>query len=114
MFYVTPFMLLCFMMKNSRSSGLDGPHNGPQDAYRHCLWSCLMASDLGVDQAKSIGDNHESAGNRNGQPKKESDMDKHNNRVGRTCAVNRPSFDPSTCPDKCKRALKNKELQMGL
>ena len=101
-------------MKKSRQSGLDGPHNGPQDAYRHCLWSCLMASDLGVEQAKSIGDNHEAAGNRNGQPKKESDMDKHNNREGRICAVNRPSFDPSSCPAKCKKALKNKRLQTGL
>jgi hypothetical protein len=73
-----------------------------------------MASSLGVDQVKSIGDNHESEGNRNRQPKNESDMDKHNNRVGRTCAVNRPSFNPSSYPTKCKRALKNKELQAGL
>jgi len=100
-------------MDKARSSGLDGPHNGPQDAFRHCLWSCLMASDLGVEQAKSIGDNHEAAGNRNGQPKKESDMDKHNNSVGRMCAVNKPSFDPSSCPRKCKQALKNKKLQVS-
>jgi len=86
-------------------------HNGNGDAYRHCVWSCLMASSIGVEQAKDIGDNHEEAGNRSNQPKKEEAMDRNNNKEGRICAYNKPSFNPSSCPSKCKQSLSNGALQ---
>jgi len=72
--------------KEAKESGLPGPHNGKRDAYRHCVWSCIMASNLTQGDARVIGDNHEEAGSRSGQPSSESSMDKHNNRMGRACA----------------------------
>ena len=42
----------------AQRSGLSGLHDGPADAYRHCLWSCDMARSIGADQAKLVGDNH--------------------------------------------------------
>jgi RHS repeat-associated protein len=44
-------------------------HNDKADAWRHCFWSCEMARAIGQECAKSIGDNHENAGDRKGQPK---------------------------------------------
>jgi RHS repeat-associated protein len=87
-------------------------HNGNGDAYRHCVWSCLMASSIGVEQAKDIGDNHEEAGNRSNQPKQEEAMDRNNNREGRICAYNEPSFDSPSCPSKCKQSLRDGTLQI--
>lgn len=58
---------------SAQNSGLDGLHNGPADAYRHCVWSCLMTADMGVDVATKIGDQHEEAGNRGGPCQRGSD-----------------------------------------
>jgi hypothetical protein len=83
-------------------------HNGLVDAYRHCVWSCLMTYEFGAEDAKEIGDNHESAGNRRNppQPKNEEVMDKSNNQTGRACGVNKR---PETCKSKCeKKALDGK------
>jgi hypothetical protein len=74
-------------------------HNGPPDAYRHCLWSCLMARQLGPDVATCIGNNHEAANNRDGQPASEEAMDQANNAVGRRCAGGKKS-----CQDMCDDA----------
>ena len=38
---------------------LPGFSDGPQDAFRHTYWSCLLALDIGADQAKEVGDIHE-------------------------------------------------------
>ncbi len=75
-------------------------HNGFADAYRHCVWSCLMTSEFGAEDAKEIGDNHEAAGNRRGQPKAEEEMDKWNNQIGRKCGINKGS---ETCQSKCEK-----------
>jgi len=98
-------------MNDARRSGLPGPHNGRQDAYRHCLWSCLMASNTNQQDAKEIGDNHEEAGNRSGQPANESAMDQFNNNVGRQCANQAPKNDPKSCPSKCLNKLTGGGLQ---
>ncbi|MFZ5532346.1 MAG: RHS repeat-associated core domain-containing protein [Pseudomonadota bacterium] len=39
-------------MNDARNSGLPGPHNGLQDAYRHCLASCEMARENGAPAAQ--------------------------------------------------------------
>lgn len=64
---------------------LDSLHNGAADAFRHCLWSCLMTQKMGADAALSISDSHERAGERGGQPANEEQMDRANNFVGRSC-----------------------------
>ena len=42
--------------ESAEASGLPGFSDGPQDAYRHALWSCLMAGSIGAGQAKEVGD----------------------------------------------------------
>jgi RHS repeat-associated protein len=84
----------------AKQSGLPGSWNGPQDAYRHCVWSCMMTKDIGAGKAKSVGDNHEDAGDReHHQPKGERDMDTANNAAGRTCGAK--DGDKKNCPQKC-------------
>jgi len=86
-----------------------GRHNGPQDALRHCTWSCLMSEALGPEQAKAIGDEHENAGDRSGQqPFPERQMDDANNGAGRCVA--QPFDEPGpkkSCIDKCSDLLRN-------
>lgn len=77
-------------------SGLTGQRNGPQDAFRHCLWLCLMAKSIGTDNARLIGQNHEKHGEAN---KAENQMDLSNNEQGIMCAVEgKDCFD--CCLDK--------------
>ena len=63
---------------------LPGFSDGPQDAFRHTYWSCLLALDIGADQAKEVGDIHED------QAPDVSPMitlmDQHNNAIGRALA----------------------------
>jgi hypothetical protein len=65
-------------------SGLPGFSDGPQDAFRHAYWSCLLALDIGADQAKEVGDTHEDQAS--GVSPMITLMDQHNNSVGRLLA----------------------------
>jgi len=89
------------------NSGLKGLWNGPADAFRHCLWSCLMTQSIGFSYAKSIADNHEAAGNRAGQPKNEEQMDLANNKVGRQCGLEK---NKQNCSQRCMGKLVNNQL----
>ena len=80
-----------------------GIHNGPADAFRHCYWSCLMAKEIGDEQAKEIGDIHENCASN--QDSAEASMDFHNNAKGREVAVK------GNCEEGCKEALKEGVLQ---
>ena len=82
--------------KDARATGLPGPHNGPQDAYRHCLASCKAARDIGEEDTKQITDNHEDHG---GGPADENSMDRHNNSEGMKCAKEKKSCEKG-CLDK--------------
>ena len=78
-------------------------HNGAGDAFRHCLWSCLMARNIGARNAALIADEHENAGRREGQPSDEEAMDRANNVVGRVCAAK----SPKPCREACTDAYNN-------
>ena len=82
-------------------------HNDKADAWRHCYWSCEMARQLGVASAKCVGDVHESANERRGQPPVERAMDKHNNSVGRDLAAAN-----GDCADLCAEALADGKLEV--
>jgi len=86
----------------AKNSGLKGMGNGPRDAYRHCVWSCLMSKEMGVDEANVIGYIHEvhgdSIGGGNGLD--EYDMDMHNNICGQNNSKN-----PKSCKDSCMDSL---------
>ena len=94
--------------REAQRSGLPGPLNGPQDAYRHCIWSCLMAQNLGEGSAKAIADNHENRNDRAGQSAQERKMDEANNAAGRRCG--KDSEDKSSCEDKCRGLLNSGNL----
>lgn len=87
----------------AQASGLQGLHNGPADAYRHCLWSCEMSRAIGEDQAEDVGNIHEELGN---NPPGETCMDLHNNSQGRGSAGR-----PGSCDSNCRGLLKNGGLQ---
>jgi len=65
-------------------SGLPGFSDGPQDAFRHAYWSCLLVLDIGTDQAKEVGDTHEDQAS--GVSPMITQMDQHNNAIGRLLA----------------------------
>ena len=65
------------------ASGLPGFSDGPQDAYRHAYWSCLMAMSIGAGQAEDVGDLHEDQATTHPNVTL---MDKHNNAIGRMLA----------------------------
>jgi hypothetical protein len=62
-----------------------------------------MARYLGADVAKIIADEHEEQGDREGQPLNEEQMDRSNNRVGRSCAAGDKN---KNCWDSCTDAYK--------
>ena len=90
----------------SRATGLPGVQDGPQDAFRHCYWSCLMTQLIGPGAAKCIGDTHELCGTDFGSPG--SNMDLCNNAVGRSLAHS--DRLESDCRKSCLNALKSAKL----
>lgn len=85
------------------ASGLPGPVNGPADAFRHCLWSCRMAQEIGAGQAKEVGDAHERC---NKGSAGEEAMDQANNSTGRGFGT--PGAD---CNTLCLQAARDGTLQ---
>lgn len=91
-------------MKRARNSGLPGPHNGPQDAFRHCLASCMMTRELGESSAATYGWANEKAGDlTHGQESGERRMDDTNNACGRR--QGRTSTSTSDCENRCTQSL---------
>jgi RHS repeat-associated protein len=79
-------------------SDLPGAHNGPQDAFRHCVWQCEATRQAGPFDAWVAGTGHEwSQGG--GQDRDEFNSDLHNNECGRQAAENWGSCT-SNCTDK--------------
>ncbi|MBX9667791.1 MAG: RHS repeat-associated core domain-containing protein [Candidatus Obscuribacterales bacterium] len=89
----------------SRASGLAGPHNGEQDAVRHCIWSCLMSKHLGSPLAQTITNAYEFTFP---NPIDERAMDQHNNRQGRQAACS------GDCVQECIKRLRSGSLQTHL
>ena len=82
-------------------SGLDGLHNGPPDAFRHCVWSCLMTKSIGAQKAAAVGSTHEFYNLRDdNEPIAEFLMDTANNAVGRCVARNPKKNCNGSCMDK--------------
>jgi hypothetical protein len=81
-------------------------HNDESDAFRHCIWSALIASEIGYNAAIEITTLHES---QPGNPINEKAMDLHNNKVGVQIGSNGGATN-SLCL-KCIEALKNGTLR---
>jgi Domain of unknown function (DUF6973) len=89
-------------VQHAESSGLPGFSDGPQDAYRHALWLCLMTLSIGADQAKEVGDTHEEQVT-NPDPSIQL-MDHFNNMVGIHLA--KKAKQKSDCPGIVMGALR--------
>jgi len=87
------------------ASGLPGIHNGQADAFRHCLWSCRMAQEIGASQAEEVGNIHEEC---NPGPTGERAMDLANNAAGRGYGT--PGAD---CNALCRTAATSGVLQVA-
>ncbi len=85
------------------ASGLPGRHNGQQDAFRHCYWSCRMAQEIGAGQAQTVGNIHEECG---GNPPGETAMDLNNNASGRGFGA-----PGANCGTACMGAVNSGTLQ---
>ena len=61
---------------------------GKADAFRHCLWSALLAYQVGETYAKRLNDAHEREGElKDHNTNLDREMDYHNNAVGRRLGV---------------------------
>lgn len=91
------------------ASGLPGDQDGPQDAYRHCIFSCQSTKKMGEEYTKFVTDEHEDADDRNQtQSKEERQMDEANNAAGRKCGKNKK--DNRSCEDQCASLLSSGNL----
>ena len=90
-------------MRDARRSGLPGPHNGLQDAYRHCLASCEMTRENSETAAQCLGWANEKRGDwwRN-QEKGERQMDDFNNSAGFRFGRTAQSYQ--ACKNSCINA----------
>lgn len=94
----------------AKISGLPGMHNGPQDAYRHCVASCMIASSNWGETASRFAGWANEASNF-GQSPSERAMDDFNNQAG-ICAA-KGNSSPNDCPKSCMALLKNGALSIG-
>lgn len=85
-----------------------GPHNGPQDAVRHALWSAYMANSMGAVKAKAWGDAHEDYPE---NPPDEKQMDLYNNQIGRQIGTTHSRDDIF---EAVRAALQSGQLQTSL
>jgi RHS repeat-associated protein len=82
-------------------------HNDKIDAYRHCLWSCYIASSgVGEESAFCVTQVHEECDK--DQPVEEYCMDFWNNAKGREASRGVPVV---SCDTACWNMLQNGELQ---
>jgi len=84
--------------------------NGPGDAYRHCLASCMTARENGDLAARIFGWANEKKGDwLESQERGEREMDDFNNLYGRQCAQG--SKSTQDCQQKCMEAANGGKLK---
>jgi hypothetical protein len=83
-------------------------HNGPGDAFRHCLWSALMTLDISWTVANKIGTKHETDAT---SPLAEKNMDLFNNAKGRYAGTN--SITHNDAKVLCKSYTDSGVLQLA-
>jgi RHS repeat-associated protein len=86
-------------------SGLPGKEGGPQDAFRHCLWSCEMEHILGDQSAAFFGDLHELENYCQGSSMESIQIDLSNNAAGRSTGKK-----SANCYEACMCLVKGGKL----
>ncbi len=85
-------------------------HNGPGDAYRHCLASCMMTMENGEPLTDLFGWANEKRGDwTHNQQEGERVMDDINNEYGRKCG--KDDLDAPSCAQRCYDAATNGQLK---
>jgi hypothetical protein len=87
------------------SAKLPGREDGPDDAFRHCFASCVLASRTTVTFAETVGTAHENSQDPSGLP---GQMDLHDNFMGRS--FSKPG-DESGCEPSCLDAVRGGQLR---
>lgn len=88
-------------------TGLPGAGDGPQDAFRHCLWSCQMTQNIGLTSSVKMGLIYEESGNRAGQTRLQEQMDMANNLQGNICGLQNNN---KSCFQRCYERLDDCKL----
>ena len=83
---------------------LPGKINGPDDAFRHCFASCVLASRTSPEWAERVGTDHENSQDPSSLSGR---MDLHNNFMGRS--LSKPG-DDSGCTSGCMDAVRSGNL----
>ncbi len=87
------------------SAKLPGRLDGPDDAFRHCFASCVLASRTSSSWAERVGTDHENSQDPSSLP---GQMDLHNNFMGRSFSKLR---DESGCETSCVEAVRSGSLR---
>lgn len=91
---------------DSEDSGLPGPYMGPQDAYRHCLASCVATGHFSQGFAEWLGDRNEAD-----ESGVDTDMDYHNNMCGRNYGDEPNDDTVNHCRRRCRDGVGDGTLQ---
>ena len=86
--------------KEAENSGFPGGVDGPQDACRHCLASCVATGHYSSAVASLLADLNEADQHDPG-----TEMDRHNNSFGRACGERVKGDTAKECREMCRDAL---------
>jgi RHS repeat-associated protein len=81
--------------EDAAATGLPGIKRGPQDAFRHCYWTCMMTDAMGPGDALIVGEIHEACQDINTPEDRE--MDLYNNFVGAYLSLHTPGECKTSC-----------------
>ena len=97
-------------MDDAEKSGLPGQHNGLQDAYRHCLASCMLTRENSEFEAELLGWANEEGGDwLHNQEQGEREADELNNACGRR--FGQTAASTKDCQGSCRNATLNGTLR---
>ena len=97
-------------MKRAQNSPFPGQHNGLQDAYRHCLASCMLTRENSEFEAQILGWANEKWGDWfHNQEEGEREADESNNACGSW--FGQTANSTQDCERSCGKATRNGTLQ---
>ncbi|MFD8098386.1 DUF6973 domain-containing protein [Nocardia fluminea] len=79
-----------------------------QDAARHCIWQALMVKRTSEKFATDVGNAHEADGGDQRSPS--SQMDQHNNAIGRSVGVETANQSDETTYSRCAALVRDRTL----
>jgi RHS repeat-associated protein len=105
-----PWAIYNDAQKRAQNSPFPDPHNGLQDAYRHCLASCMLTRENSSFEASILGWANEKKGDWfHNQEEGERQADDANNKCGRE--FGQAAKSTQDCEQSCGNAARNGTLQ---